>query len=101
MSIAAGSSYIERIISVVTGKSMPNKNVPAEWMMKEIWDEMRVNDRMLADDMIVPAIIFWRSQVTPDRLVTKSLRSYLAYREADIASKLAPPHSSSPTLNHD
>jgi len=47
---------------------------------------MRAIDAKLSDEMEEPAFLFWRSQVTAERLQPKTLRSYLAYRELDIAS---------------
>lgn len=86
MSLEEGSTLVERIISIVKGDIEPNPSVPAEWMMREVWDNLSSIDAELTDDMKEPAYLFWRSQVAAERLKPKTLKSYLHYREADIAS---------------
>ena len=86
MSLESGGKLIDRIIGVVRKDFSPNPNVPAEWMMHEIWEWMRSIDEPLAREIEEPAFVFWRSQVAAERLKPKTLKSYLAYRESDIAS---------------
>lgn len=87
MSLKEGSDLIERIIAVVKGTREPDKSVPAEWMMKEVWDNLASIDSDLTDQMKEPAFVFWRSQVAAERLAPKTLKTYLRYREDDIASE--------------
>lgn len=87
MSLKEGSALIERIIGIVKGTIEPNKSVPAEWMMKEVWDNLASIDTVLTDEMKEPAFVFWRSQVATERLAPKTLKTYLRYREDDIASE--------------
>lgn len=89
MSLEQGSALIERIISIVMGDAEPDPTVPTERMMKEVWDNLASIDQALTDEMREPAVVFWRSQVAPERLAPKTLRSYLRYREDDIASAYA------------
>lgn len=87
MSLEEGSALIERIISIVKGTLEPDKSVPAESMMKEVWDNLASIDKVLTDQMKEPAFVFWRSQVAAERLAPKTLKTYLRYREDDIASE--------------
>lgn len=87
MSLEEGSALIERIISIVNGTLEPDRSVPAEWMMKEVWDNLASIDKVLTDQMKEPAFVFWRSQVAAERLTPKTLKTYLRYREDDIASE--------------
>lgn len=96
MSLKEGATLIERIIGIVKGTITPNKEVPAEYMMKEVWDNLASIDTVLTDQMKEPAIVFWRSQVAAERLAPKTLRTYLRYREDDIASEYVPPLPSPP-----
>lgn len=93
MSLKEGAALIERIISIVKGDIKPNASVPAEWMMKEVWDNLASIDQVLTDEMKEPAFVFWRSQVADERLKPKTLKTYLRYREDDIASEYANPPS--------
>ncbi|SPN99704.1 related to Aristolochene synthase [Cephalotrichum gorgonifer] len=88
MSLEEGSALIERIISIVRGDIKPDPTVPTERMMSEVWDNLASIDAVLTDQMKEPAITFWRSQVASERLAPKTVRSYLRYREDDIASEL-------------
>lgn len=87
MSLKEGSALIDRIIGIVQGTIEPNKDVPAEWMMKEVWDNLASIDKVLTDQMKEPAFVFWRSQVAKERLAPKTLKTYLRYREDDIAAE--------------
>lgn len=98
MSLEVGSALIDRFISIVGGESEPNPSEPYEVMMKEVWDNLASIDEVLTDEMREPAITFWRSQVAPERLAPKTVRSYLRYREDDIASAYV--HAPSPLQFH-
>ncbi len=86
MSLEEGSALVERIIAIVNGDIQPDLSVPTERMMKEVWDNLASIDVQLTDEMKGPATVFWRSQVAAERLQPQTLKSYLQYREADIAS---------------
>jgi hypothetical protein len=86
MSLEDGAKLIDRIIGVVRGDFPPDQNAPAEWIMHYIWEWMRSIDKPLAHEIEEPAFEFWRSQVAEERLKPKTLKSYLKYREKDIAS---------------
>ena len=86
MSLQEGAALIGRIISIVKGDIKPDPSVPAERMMKEVWDNLASIDQVLTDEMKEPAFVFWRSQVAAERLRPKTLKTYLRYREDDIAS---------------
>ena len=86
MSLEAGSKLVERIISIVRGDTEPDASIPAEWMIREVWDNLTSIDAKLTEEMKEPAYLFWRSQVSAERLKPQTLKSYLRYRESDIAS---------------
>ncbi|KAF4492773.1 Aristolochene synthase [Colletotrichum fructicola] len=88
MSLQDGSSYNERLISIVKGETLPAEDSPIEKIVLEIWQQMRAIDKPLSDDVEVPTFEFWRSQNAEARLAKKSIAEYLEYRELDVASQL-------------
>ncbi|EXF73126.1 aristolochene synthase [Colletotrichum fioriniae PJ7] len=86
LSLKEGSSYNERLISIVKGETAPAQDSPIEKMVLNIWEDMRSIDKKLSDDIEGPTFAFWRSQNDKDRLAKKSVAEYLKYRELDVAS---------------
>ncbi|KAK0609429.1 hypothetical protein B0T14DRAFT_572124 [Immersiella caudata] len=82
LSLEDGAKLIDRIIGLVK-KDFPHNLDAPEDLTREIEE---------------PAFVVWRSQVTPERLKPKTLKSYFTYRELDIASGYTSPGSS--TLEH-
>lgn len=87
MSLQDGSSYNERLISIVKGEILPAEDSAIEKIVLEIWQQMRAIDKTLSDDVEAPTFDFWRSQNAEARLAKKSIAEYLEYRELDVASQ--------------
>jgi aristolochene synthase len=86
MSLQEGLELYDKLIGIIKGEKEPDRSVGVEYMLADIWAEMRAIDKHLADDMMTPTFIFWRSQVDKTRLTSKTLGEYFKYRELDVAS---------------
>lgn len=63
---------------------MPDRSIPAQWIMFDIWEMMRSHDKHLADAVLEPTFTFMRAQTDRARLTIKEMGPYLVYREADV-----------------
>lgn len=84
MNFAQGKAYNDHLMPIMRGDVAPDPSVPCEWMMHEIWDEMRKADRQLADEILEPTFTFMRAQTDKERMRITSLGQYLEYRERDV-----------------
>lgn len=84
LSLEEGSAYNERLILLSRGGVQPDRNVPAEWITYDLWQEMRACDKELADEVLEPTFVFMRAQTDKCRLGIKELGKYLEYRERDV-----------------
>lgn len=83
MSLDEGKRYNESLMPFCTGKT-PNRAVPEEWMMYDLWEEMRSLDQQLANEVVEPVFLFMRAQTAKERLSMHGLHQYLRYRQADV-----------------
>ncbi|KAI0179446.1 Aristolochene synthase from penicillium Roqueforti [Hypoxylon sp. FL1284] len=88
LSLADGAAYNEHLMPLCKGEAQPNKNIPVEWMMYQIWEEMRQCNRELADQVLEPVFTFMRAQTSSERLHIKDLGPYLRYRQSDVGQIL-------------
>ncbi|KAK0610327.1 Aristolochene synthase [Lasiodiplodia hormozganensis] len=88
MNFAQGKAYNDHLMPIMRGDVAPDPSVPCEWMMHEIWDEMRKADRQLADEILEPTFTFMRAQTDKERMRITSLGQYLEYRERDVGRAL-------------
>ena len=84
MSLEEGKSYNESLMSFCTGELQPNRNIPVQWMMYDLWKEMRTLDRQLAGEVVEPVFVFMRAQTAKERLCIDNLHDYLQYRQDDV-----------------
>lgn len=84
MSLEEGKAYNEKLIPICRGEVAPDRSVPAEYILYDLWEGMRAHDRPLADDILEPCFKFMRAQTDPERLRDMDLRAYLKYRERDV-----------------
>ena len=84
MSLEGGRAYNESLMPFCTGKVQPNRSIPVQWMMHDIWKEMRDLDNDLADDVVEPVFLFMRAQTAKERLSITDLHQYLKYRQGDV-----------------
>ena len=66
------------------GIILPDRKIPAQWIMFDLFEEMRATDRPLADELLKPTIDFLRAQVDGNRMKRMNLDEYFAYRNADL-----------------
>ncbi|KAK4505977.1 hypothetical protein PRZ48_003942 [Zasmidium cellare] len=59
-----GEEYIEALEDAVKGHWLPDESIPAVWMLCGIFDEIRAQDYMLADDIIETAFAHLRRFAT-------------------------------------
>ena len=69
---------------LMRGDVEPDRSVPAQWMMYDLWEDMRRCDREVADSVLEPTFKFMRAQTDQKRLTIRGLGEYLTYRQADV-----------------
>lgn len=84
MSLEEGCAYNEKLMPIARGDVQPDRSVPVEWIMYDLWENMRSHDRQLADDVLEPTFTFMRAQTDKARLTIRGMGPYLIYREKDV-----------------
>lgn len=84
LSLEAGRAYNESLMPLCRGDVLPDRSVPVQWMMYDLWEEMRACDKVLADTVLEPVFEFMRAQTSSERLTVQGLGPYLRYRQADV-----------------
>lgn len=84
MSLDVGSAYNEKLMPIARGDVLPDRSVPVEWIMYDLWESMRACDKQLANSVLEPTFTFMRAQTDKARLTIRGLGEYLAYRENDV-----------------
>ncbi|KAI1487270.1 Aristolochene synthase in complex with 12,13-Difluorofarnesyl diphosphate [Biscogniauxia mediterranea] len=87
VSLKDAQEYIERLILIIRGVQKPDRSIPAEWIMWDIWEEMRAVDAELAHTLEEPTFILLRAQVDKTRLDTGDLATYFQFRVKDIGTE--------------
>lgn len=62
MSFKDGEAYNNALMPIMRGEKRPNRDIPVEAMMWDIWEDMRALDRDLANEILEPTFVFMRSQ---------------------------------------
>nr|POE75184.1 aristolochene synthase [Quercus suber]POE94735.1 aristolochene synthase [Quercus suber] len=88
MSLEDGSEYNEKLIPIARGDALPDRDIPVQWIMYDLWESMRAQDRVLADEVLEPTFTFMRAQTDKARLTIKGMGPYLIYREKDVGKAL-------------
>ncbi|RYO74186.1 hypothetical protein DL764_010940 [Monosporascus ibericus] len=86
MSLEDGRAYNERLMAMSRGDVSPDRNIPVEYMMWDLWESMRAQDRESADELLEPTFEFMRAQTHPTRLKRMELKEYLEYRVVDVGT---------------
>ncbi|KAI1923673.1 hypothetical protein LOZ12_000132 [Ophidiomyces ophidiicola] len=84
MSVEEGLEYTSRIMECASGKRLPDRNVPAEWIAYDLFEEMRAADKQLADELLDDTLEILTIQADPKRLARMNLHEYFAFREVDM-----------------
>ncbi|KAI1205726.1 Aristolochene synthase [Annulohypoxylon truncatum] len=90
MSFADGEKLNNRLIELSKGPeyATPDRSVPAEFVIYDLWESMRAHDLELANQVLEPTFVFMRSQTDKIRLSITELGEYLRYREKDVGKAL-------------
>ncbi|KAI1434150.1 Aristolochene synthase [Xylaria sp. CBS 124048] len=88
MPIEIAEEYNERLILIARGLERPDPTIPAEWMMWDLWEDMRAHNKELAHSVEAPCFLFMRAQVDKTRLELDDLSLYFQFREKDIGTAL-------------
>ncbi|TRX96865.1 hypothetical protein FHL15_002171 [Xylaria flabelliformis] len=91
MSLTDGTAYNAKLVPVCRGEVLPNRNDAVEWILYDLFEEMRAKDKVLADECLEPTFEFLRSQTEDTRKHVSQLASYLDYRYRDIGQTLMIP----------
>ena len=84
MSLDEGEAYNAKLISVIRGDVLPNRNIPVEYMTHDLWEGMQKHDREMTNDIMEPVFVFMRAQTDRTRMKPMGLGEYLEYREGDV-----------------
>ena len=84
MSVEEGVAHNARVVECARGVVLPDKNNPAQWIMYDLFEDMRTVDRRLADELLTPTIDFLEAQADGGRLKPMTLQEYFVYRDADL-----------------
>lgn len=84
MSLEDGKAYNEKLMPISRGDVAPDRSVPVEYIIYDLWEAMRAHDRSMADDILEPVFTFMRAQTNDTRLKQMDIGGYLEYREADV-----------------
>ncbi|KAL4922540.1 isoprenoid synthase domain-containing protein [Aspergillus aurantiobrunneus] len=88
MSLEDGEAYNAHLMPLMRGDVLPDRSIPVEYMMYDLWEEMRAASPVLADGILEPTFTFMRAQTDKARLSIKELGHYLVYRERDVGKAL-------------
>ncbi|KAI3319187.1 Aristolochene synthase in complex with 12,13 Difluorofarnesyl diphosphate [Xylariaceae sp. AK1471] len=75
LSLEEGMAYIDKMFAFFRGEVQLDRNLPAEWISYDLWEELRACDRKLADQLLEPIYAFMKSQTDPRHLVGWALVS--------------------------
>ncbi|KAK4983973.1 carbonyl reductase (NADPH-dependent) ari1 [Elasticomyces elasticus] len=84
MSFEEGSAYNEKLIPICRGDVLPDRAIPAEYIMYDLWESMRKHDKEMADEILEPVFVFMRAQTDRARARPMALGGYFEYREKDV-----------------
>lgn len=84
MSLVDGEAYNNRLIDLSRGHVMPDRSVPVEYIIYDLWENMRACDAAKAEIVMEGTFLFMRAQTDKTRLKPMTLHEYLEYREKDV-----------------
>ncbi|KAI1843483.1 hypothetical protein JX266_010309 [Neoarthrinium moseri] len=88
MSVQEGVAYNSKVIECARGSILPDRDVPGQWIMYDLFEGMRAVDKQLADELLAPTIDFLWAQVDGNRIKPMTLNEYFDYRDADLGKGL-------------
>jgi aristolochene synthase len=84
MSVEDGVAHNMKVIECARGNLLPDRNIPAQFIMFDLFKNMREVDKQLADELLKPTIDFLVAQADGNRMKPMNLKEYFAYRDADL-----------------
>lgn len=102
MSFADGEAYNAKLMPISRGDVSPDRkhsispnrkivthrksqgSKPEEFILYDLWESMRAEDRELANEVLEPMFAFMKAQTDKVRVTIQELGRYLEYRENDI-----------------
>lgn len=84
LSFEEGSAYNEKLIPISRGDVLPDRSVPVEYIIYDLWESMRRHDKEMADEILEPVFTFMRAQTDKTRMENMGLGRYFEYREKDV-----------------
>jgi aristolochene synthase len=87
MSLSDGKAYNNHLMPIASGHSLPDRSIPVEYIMYDLWEEMRAKDAKMANEVLEPMFTFMRAQTSPKRLKKMDLGEYFEYREQDVGKE--------------
>ncbi|KAI0550322.1 aristolochene synthase [Xylaria curta] len=88
MSFEDGAAYNNSLMPIMRGEQQPNRDIPAEAIMYDLWEDMRALNYDLANEILEPTFVFMRAQTDYERKNINGFGSYLIYRERDVGKAL-------------
>ncbi|KAI0195403.1 Aristolochene synthase in complex with 12,13 Difluorofarnesyl diphosphate [Xylaria flabelliformis] len=88
MSLEDGERYNQRLIDLSRGDTQPDRSVPVEYIIYDLWEDMRTCDAPKAAILMDGTFVFMRAQTDKARLRPMTLHEYLEYREKDVGKAL-------------
>jgi aristolochene synthase len=83
MSLDDGLAHNMKVIECARG-TLPDRDVPAQYIMYDIFEGLRKVDLQLVDAVLRPTIDLLSAQVDSTRLKPMDLKEYFVYRIADL-----------------
>ena len=84
MSLQDGETFNEELMRLCAGDAAPDRPIPVQWIMFDLWERMRSCDRDLANEVLESVFTFMRAQTSKDRLKIETVDQYLHYRQGDV-----------------
>lgn len=84
MSIEEGVEHNAQVIACARGIQLPDRSVPSQWIMYDLFNGMRSEDKKLANELLEPTIEFLLAQCNGDRMGPMNLQDYFVYRYEDL-----------------
>jgi aristolochene synthase len=84
MSVEDGVAHNMKVIECARGNLLPDRNMPAQFIMFDLFESMREVDKQLADELLEPTIDFLVAQADGNRMKPMNLKEYFDYRDADL-----------------
>lgn len=87
MSVEEGVAHNSKVIECARGNLIPDRNVPAQYIMYDLFESMREVDLQLANELLESTIKFLVAQADGSRMKPMTLDEYWTYRYEDLGKR--------------